>query len=224
MHIALQLHYQLKALLKPLGKQTANNLDLLRVGPPPSVNFISEHQQALQQLLHKFNDRFTGLEQLKDVEVQIKVNPSITPITQKPRRLPILLQKQVDQELDRLLQLGVLEKVDTPPTWVNPLHVAAKKNGGIRICVDMKKANTAIIREPYQIPTLEEFRHEFNGCTIFSTLDLNQGYHQLTLLHENSRDLTAFAARKGILRYTRLIFGMAPASEICQREIERILY
>ena len=129
-----------KASTAILGKQTATALDLLRVGPPlPCVNSISEDHQALQQLLNKFNDRFTGLGQLKDVEVQIKVNPSVAPITQKPRRLPILLQKQVDQELDRLLDLGVLEKVDTPPTWVNPLHVAAKKNGGIRICVDIKK-------------------------------------------------------------------------------------
>ena len=41
------------------------------------------------------------------------------------------------------------------------------------ICVDMKRANTSIIREPYQIPTLEttleEFCHEFNGCRIFTT-------------------------------------------------------
>ena len=43
------------------------------------------------------------------------------------------------------------------------------------------RANGAIIREPYQIPTLDEIVHEFNGCTIFITLDLNQGYHEISL-------------------------------------------
>ena len=86
----------------------------------------------------------------------------------------------------------------------------------------MKRTNSAIIREPYQIPTLGEFRHEFNRCKLLTTLDLNQGYHQITL-DEGSRDLTAFASRKGISRYTRLIFGISSANEIYQREIEHVL-
>ena len=87
----------------------------------------------------------------------------------------------------------------------------------------MRVANTAIIREPYQIPTLEEILHTFNGCTMFTTLDLNQGYHQISL-DEQSRDLTAFASRRGILRYTRLIYGISSASEIYQREVEKALH
>ena len=87
----------------------------------------------------------------------------------------------------------------------------------------MRRANEAIICKPYQIPTLEDFRYEFNGCKLFTTLDLNQGYHQITL-DEESRDLTAFVCNKGVMQYTRLIYGMAPASEICQKEIERALH
>ena len=133
------------------------------------------------------------------------------------------MQKQLDEELDKLLELGVIEHVTKPPTWVNPLVVVPKKDGeGVRICVDMRIANTAIIREPYQIPTLDEILHTFNGCTKFTKLDLNKGYHQI-LLDPNSRDLTAFACHRGIFRYTRLIFGISPAAEIYQREIEIVL-
>lgn len=128
----------------------------------------------------------------------------------------------LDQEIDRLLSKGVIEQVPKPPIGVNPLVVVPKKNGGIRLCVDMRVANSAIIREPYQIPTLNEILHEFNGCTKFTTLDLNQGYHQLSLDPE-SRDLTAFACHRGIFRYTRLIFGMSAAAELYQRNIEHAL-
>ena len=208
-----------------LGHHTAVALDLLRVGPPKTANHVQtltlDKNNALNILLDRYKDRFTGLGQLKDVTVKIHVDDTVTPVVQKPRRLPILLQQQVDVEIDHLIKLNVLEQVTKPPTWVNPLIVVPKKIG-IRLCVDMRMANTAIIREPYQIPTLEEILHEFNGCKYFTTLDFNQGYHQITLAEE-SRDLTAFASRKGILRYTRLIYGISPASEIYQREIELML-
>ena len=122
-----------------------------------------------------------------------------------------MLQKEVDVELQRQLDLGVIETVKKPPTCVNPLHIVSKKNNkGMQICVDMKRTNSTIIHEPYQIPTLEDFCHEFNGCKLFTTLSVG------------SRDFTAFASRNGILRYTRLIFGIPAAAEIYQREIEHV--
>ena len=50
------------------------------------------------------------------------------------------------------------------------------------MCVDMRKANTAIIRNYYPIPTLDEILYEVNGAKIFGKLDLAQGYHQLFLM------------------------------------------
>ena len=52
----------------------------------------------------------------------------------------------------------------------------------------MRKANTAIIRNYYPIPTLDEILYEVNGAKIFGKLDLVQGYHQL-VLDEKSRDI-----------------------------------
>ena len=210
-----------------LGKDTAIILDLLRIGPPDSastVNHISDMASSeLEKQLSQHKNRCVGLGCLTDVNIKIHTDKTVTPIAQKARRLPILMQKELDSELDKLLDLGIIEPVTKPPTWVNQLVIVPKKDGeGIRICVDMRVANTAIIREPYQIPTLDEIIHTFNGCTKFTKLDLNKGYHQL-LLDTDSRDLTAFVCHRGIFRYTRLIFGISPAAEIYQREIELVL-
>lgn len=91
-----------------------------------------------------------------------------------------MLQQQVDNELTKLVELDIIEPVVNPPTWVNPLVVVRKHDGsnGIRLCVDMREANEAIIRQLYQIPTLDEMLQEFNGCTVFAKLDLNKGYHK----------------------------------------------
>ena len=69
-----------------------------------------------------------------------------------------------------------------------PFSFVPKRNGGVRLCVDMRKANTAIIRNYYPIPTLDEILYEVNGAKIFGKLDLVQGYHQL-VLDEKSRDI-----------------------------------
>uniref|UniRef100_A0A7M5XNH5 Endonuclease n=1 Tax=Clytia hemisphaerica TaxID=252671 RepID=A0A7M5XNH5_9CNID len=214
-----------------LGYDSSIELNLLRVGPDPvattttteRVNNITANSSKMNDIITEYSDRFQGLGKLKGVSLNIKTDPSIQPVAQKPRRLPILMRKEVDTELDRLLELGVIEPVSDPPSWVNPIVPVPKPNSSnIRLCVDMRAANTAIIREPYQIPTLDELLHEFNGCKLFTKLDLNKGYHQIEL-DKASRELTAFATHRGIFRYTRLLFGMSSAAEIYQREIELAL-
>ena len=56
----------------------------------------------------------------------------------------------------------------------------------------MHEADKDISRERHLLPTLDEVIHDLNGATVFSKLDLNQGYHQL-LLHPDSRHLTSFS-------------------------------
>ena len=50
----------------------------------------------------------------------------IIPTVQK-RWLPILIQKQVDTEEDKLLEISVIKPVTKSATWVNPLIIVAKK-------------------------------------------------------------------------------------------------
>ena len=72
----------------------------------------------------------------------------------------------------------------------------------------MREANKAISRERHLLPTLDEVIHDLNGATVFSKLDLNQGYHQL-LLHPDSRHIT----------YKHLSFGINAAAEKFQTVI-----
>ena len=57
-----------------------------------------------------------------------------------------------------------------------------KQPGGVRLCVDMREANKDISRERHLLPILEVI-HDLNHATVFSKLDLNQGYHYHTLPH-----------------------------------------
>ena len=87
-----------------------------------------------------------------------------------------------------------------------------KQPGGVRLCVDMREANKDISRERHLLPILEVI-HDLNDATVFSKLDLNQGYHQL-FLHPDSRHITSFSTHIGLFRYKRLIFSINAAAAI----------
>ncbi|CAB4019152.1 Retrovirus-related Pol poly from transposon, partial [Paramuricea clavata] len=97
-----------------------------------------------------------------------------------------------------------------------------KPNGEVRICVDMRRVNTAVIRERYPIPTVEEILQDLTGACVFSKLDLRWEYHQIEL-DEQSRHYTTFATHTGLYRYKRLMFGVSAASEIYQHVIQQSL-
>ena len=63
-------------------------------------------------------------------------------------------------------------KVVGPTVWVSPVVVAPKPSRDIRLCVDMWRANEAIIRQRLPILTIDKVLESLNGSGVFSKLDL----------------------------------------------------
>ena len=86
----------------------------------------------------------------------------------------------------------------------------------------MCRANKAILRERYPIPTVDEILQSLNDSKVFSKLDLRWGYHQLELIPD-SREITMFVTHCGLFRHKRLLFRVISASEQYQHEIQTAL-
>ena len=141
--------------------------------------------------------------------------------------------------MDELLAKDIIEEVSHNPTeWVSPLVVVPKTDGDIRICVDMRRANSAIERERHPIPTIEEVLYDLNGSTVFSKLDLKWGFRQVELDEKSrkittfvthrglyrSREITTFVTHRGLYRYKRLMFGVTSAPEKYQKIVAYVLH
>ena len=197
---------------------------MLRVGPENIPNICSIVEEGCDQdIRESYADILTGVGKLKDYRLKLHINKEVKPVAQQVLRLPFGLRDKVDLKLDDLLSKNIIEVPDTPTSWISPLVVALKPDGDIRVCVDMRRANEAIIRERHPIPTIEEVLYDLNGTTVFSKLDLKWGFHQVEL-EEESREITTFVTHRGLYRYKRLMFGISSAPEKYQRIISDVIF
>ncbi|PIK42246.1 hypothetical protein BSL78_20901 [Apostichopus japonicus] len=173
-------------------------------------------------MFSRYPELFNGIGKINTETIKLHIDTNVEPKTQKLRTIPFHVRKDVDEEIQRLLDEDVIERVLGPTPWVSPIVTPPKKNGGVRICVDMREANKAIERERFPMPTVDELISALNGATVFSTLDLSAGYHQFEL-DEESRYITTFTTHQGLYRYTRLMFGVNAASEKFQKAVSHML-
>ena len=206
-----------------LGRKTAKALGVLKLGP--GVNAIQHtggNNSEQSNILHKYPNCCEGIGKLKDFQLKIPIDHEVEPVAQPMRRVPYHLRDKLSQKLDELVELDIVEKVNGPSSWVSPVVVVPKVSGDIRLCVDMRQANTAVKRERYPIPTIDEVLQDLNQSKFFSKLDLNSSYHQIELAPE-SRALTTFATHQGLYWYKQLMFGVSCAPEMYQKILQQVL-
>ena len=200
-----------------LGMKTATSLDVLKVGGTAHTYAVNT-----DDIIRKFEPVFQGVGKLKDFTLKLNVDKSVTPVAVPARRVPFNYREKASKKLFELMDNDIIEPVEGPTEWVSPMVIAPKSNGDVRVCIDMRLANKAIIRERHPIPTVEEILEEIRDATVFSRLDLKWGFHQIEL-EEESRYITTFATHEGLFRYRRLNFGISSAPETYQRIIHQVL-
>ena len=196
-----------------LGKATAIELGVLKLG----IYSVNEN------IKQEYSDIFSGVGKLDDFKLKLHINSDVEPIAQRMYRIPFTLREKVERKLDELEAQDIIEKVNDQTPWVSPVIVVPKPNGDIRLCVDMREANKAIMRERHPIPTVDEILYKMNGGEWFSKMDLRYGFHQLEL-EKQSREITTFITHKGLYRYKRLMFGINAAPEKYQQVISQVFH
>ncbi|XP_055585172.1 uncharacterized protein K02A2.6-like [Uranotaenia lowii] len=193
-----------------LERKTASSLGVLIVGLP-----------SQRESLHKVTS-IRPFPKTRGYKISLPIDKSVPPVSQRLRRLPFATLERVEEKLNELLAKDIIEPVTEPNRWVSPLVVVMKDSGDLRLCIDMRQVNKAILRETHPLPTIEDIRWKLNGATIFSRLDIKDAFHQLEI-DAASRPLTTFITHRGLYRYKRLMFGISCAPEKYQKVIEQIL-
>ena len=108
---------------------------------------------ATPDYMHKYDDVFGEIGVLNG-EHHINLDLTVPPVVNSPRRILFGLKEKVKIELDRIEKLQIISKVEKPAEWVNSFVVVEKPNENIRICLDPKNPNEAILREHFPMQTI----------------------------------------------------------------------
>ena len=140
-----------------------------------------------------------------------------------PRPIAAGLREQAKAEIDKMLEMNVIEPVEEPTDWCSGLTIAPKPNGKIRMCIDLTALNKSVQREVYPLPRISDMLTRLSEGRVFSKLDANSGFWQIKM-DSNSKLYTTFVTPWGRFCFKRMPFGISSAPEFFQREMEKILH
>ena len=103
-----------------------------------------------------------GLGKCSKLKAKLKVKDGAQPALKKKRNVPFAALEQINKELDRLKQAGILSKIDFSE-WAAPTVHVKKKSNQIRISADFSTGlNDTLLEHHYPLPNLEEIFNKLN--------------------------------------------------------------
>ena len=76
------------------------------------------------------------------------------PVKQRPYRLNPKYKEKVKIELNRMMEVGIIDHVEELE-WISLMVVQDKKIGDIKIYVDLRELNDACLHHPFPTPFTE---------------------------------------------------------------------
>ncbi|KAJ9515735.1 hypothetical protein QJQ45_002627 [Haematococcus lacustris] len=171
----------------------------------------------LDALLAEYSDVFTpltGLPPDRPVGHTIPLEPGNRPPATPMYRLSKPEHDELKQQIQDLLSKGMIEPSSSP--YAAPVLFVQKKSGELRMCIDYRQLNKITLRDQYPLPRIDDLFDKLSGCKVFSSLDLQAGYHQIRITPEDVPK-TAFRTPEGHFQFKVLCFGLTNAPATFQR-------
>ena len=221
-----------------LGKPAIRRFNIVQLNIPDSyscadvseiVNEADHHKENIitpeYSLLKDYPQLYNKLGKInvgEDVNIKIKEG-TVPHQTYSPRHIPIPQMGKVVNELKKMVELGVIRKIDKPTDWCHPIVIVNKPNGDIRLCIDLTKLNAGVERELYHLESVEETLAKLGDeCVHMTKVDANSGYWQVPL-DEESQELTTFITPIGRFCCTRGPYGLSSMQEIFGKKMDVVI-
>lgn len=176
--------------------------------------------RLIREVIREYDEVFSDVPRVASVEpYKIKLTDK-TPVRSKPYPIPYKFQEAVSNEIAAMEEAGIIEPSTSP--YCSPTIVVDKKDEGVRLCGDFRKLNAVTVFDAEPMPDQESIMCRLTGSTIFTKMDLTEGFFQIPL-HPESRKLTAISTPKGLFHFLVLPFGLSNSSAAFIRTTRKVL-
>ncbi|KAJ9514002.1 hypothetical protein QJQ45_021113 [Haematococcus lacustris] len=180
-------------------------------------------QAVLDGLLSEYADVFgdmpPGLPPNRPVGHTIRTPPGAEAPYKRMYKLSPREEAEVKKQVAELLATGLIEPSSSP--YGAPILFVQKKDGSLRMCIDYRALNNLTVRDRYPLPRIDDLFDKLAGKRVFSSLDLQSGYHQIRITEEDV-PRTAFLTPMGQFQFKVLCFGLTNAPATFKRMMNNV--
>jgi len=182
----------------------------------------ASQRDKLGELLRKYEPLFDGqLGRWHGQEVKLELKPDAKPYHARAYNIPRCHLQTLKAEVDRLVTIGVLKKVNRSE-WAAPTFIIPKKDGSVRFISDFRELNKRILRKPYPIPNIQDMLLNLEGFQWATSLDLNMGYYHIRL-DPTSKELCTIVLPFGKYEYQAIPMGLCNSPDIFQEKMSELM-
>ena len=179
---------------------------------------------TLRSLLEEFDDIFANhshdIGKAKGIKVNIPLKENKI-ISRPMYKIPLSAQPEVQQQIQQMLKYDIIEKAGNSP-WQFSLVTANKKDGKLRLCVDLRPLNEIVQFFSFPLSDLDKTLASLSKAKYMSSFDLNQAYWHLEV-EEKDREKLTFVCDEGKFKFQRLAFGLNIAPSIFSQYLSGVL-
>ncbi|KAJ9521574.1 hypothetical protein QJQ45_008903 [Haematococcus lacustris] len=161
-------------------------------------------ESTVTEMVKTYNDVFAdipaGLPPERGVGHTIPLEAGTLPQRARMYRLSQREIEEMKKQVSALLEKGWIEPSASP--WGAPVLFVQKKDGSLRMCIDYRALNKRTVRDRYPLPRIDDLLDRVRGKKVFSSLDLQSGYHQIRITPEDVPK-TAFLTPMGQFQYKK---------------------
>lgn len=120
----------------------------------------------------------------------------------------------IDEELDKLLHMGVIEKADEDETqFISNIFIRKKKNDTYRVILNLKNLNKFIQYHHFKMENLQTILHMMHPNVYMASVDLTHAYYSVSV-HKDYRKYLRFRWEDSLFQFTCMPNGLACAPRI----------
>ncbi|XP_011858869.1 PREDICTED: uncharacterized protein LOC105556393 [Vollenhovia emeryi] len=184
-----------------LNEETGTEDKLETVMENTKIDFDREDKRKLRDIVSEVNELDIPL--VEDGYMAVVNLKDSSTYAYAPRRFAHAERLQIREITDDLLKRGIISESRSPYcARVVPIR---KKDGRMRLCVDLRPLNSRVEKQKYPFPLIEDCLSRLSRKKVFTLLDLRDGFHQIRV-HPESTKYFSFATPDGQYEYLKLPF------------------